>query len=65
MIKNRKAAFGLFVVIFLLFWNLLDFLYAAFITRSGYHFTAGNDMGSPVILAVIIGSLLFLRKKAQ
>ena len=65
MIKNKKAAFGLFVVVFLLVWNVLDFLYTTFITRSGYSFTGGVDFGGPLVIAIIMGFLLFLRTKDE
>ncbi len=38
MIKNKKAAFGLFVVLFMVCWNLLDFIWTAVISKGAYHF---------------------------
>jgi len=64
MIKNKYAAFILFIIAFLAFWNLLDYLYSAFITRSSYQFAAGSDLVLPVVAAVVVGYILFLRKKS-
>jgi len=65
MIKNKYAAYILFIIAFLAFWNLLDYLYSTFITGGSYHFTAGSDMGLPVVVAVAVGYILFLRKKSD
>ena len=63
MIKNKVAAFILFIILFLVFWNLVDYLYSIFITGSAYRFTALSDMGLPVVVAAVSGYILFLRKK--
>lgn len=62
MIKNKVVAFILFLVLFLVFWNMLDLLYCAVITRSSYHFAGLGDLGLPVIIAAVVGWLLILRK---
>ena len=61
MIKNKVVAFILFMVLFLVCWNMLDLLYCAVITHSSYHFAGLGDLGLPVVAAVI-GWLLILRK---
>lgn len=61
--KNKYAVYGLFVILFMAFWNLLDFLYSALITHSGYQFGAGSDLLIPLVVALGSGYLLFLRKK--
>ena len=65
MIKNKYVAYILFIVVFLIFWNLLDFLYVTFISRNAYQFAAGTDLGIPVAAAVVVGYLLFIRKKSE
>jgi hypothetical protein len=45
------------------FFNLFDFIYSEFITKSGYRFTVTADIGFPALVAAIIGYLLFVRKK--
>lgn len=62
MMKNKKAAFALFVALFFVFWNILDYLYATFITRSGYQFSAIGDMSIPLVAAIMIGYFICLRK---
>ena len=42
-----------------------DYLYSTFITGSSYQFAMGSDMGLPVVAAVIVGYILFLRKKSD
>ena len=63
MIKNKYVAFGLFVVLFFALWHLLDFLYNTFITKIGYQFSPIIDLAVPLVVAVTVGYLLFLRKK--
>ena len=65
MIKNKYAAFVLFVVVFLAFWNLADYLYTTFITSGTYHFAAGTDGALPVGIAIVSGYLLFVRKNSD
>ena len=65
MIKNKYAAFILFLIAFLAFWNLLHYLYSTFIARSSYQFAVGSDLGLPVIVAAVSGYILFLRNKSE
>lgn len=60
---NKNAAFALFVVIIMALWNVLDCLYATFITHSGYQFDVGTDLIIPLAVALVSGYLFFLRKK--
>ena len=62
MIRNKYAAFGLFAALVLVFWNLFDWLYASFITGSGYSFGAAGDLIMPLTVGIVTGYLLFLRK---
>lgn len=63
MVKNKTLAFVLFVALFLIIWNLLDFLYSVIFTGNGYGFAAGGDLFIPLVVGVASGYLLFLRKK--
>ena len=63
MIKNKYVTFGLFVALFFAIWQLLDFLYNTFITKIGYQFSPIIDLTVPLVVAITIGYLLFLRKK--
>ena len=65
MIKNKYVAFVLFVVVFLAFWNLADYLYTTFITSGTYHFAAGTDGALPVGIAIVSGYLLFVRQNSD
>lgn len=65
MIKNKYAAFVLFIIAFLAIWNLLDYLYTAFITGGAYHFAVGSDGAIPVVVAIVVGYLLFVRKNSD
>lgn len=65
MIKNKNVAFGLFVVLFMILWNVCDLLWSMFITHGLYTFAAGIDLGLPIVVALVSGYLLFLRKQSK
>ena len=65
MIKNKYAASILFIIAFLALWNLVDYLYSTFVTGSSYQFAAVSDMGLPVVVALVVGYILYLRKKSD
>ena len=65
MIKNKYAAFVLFVAAFLALWNLADYLYTTFITNGTYHFAAVTDGAIPAVVAIVLGYLLFVRKNSD
>ena len=51
---NKKIAFGLFVILFLVFWNVLDFLFATFVTRNGYQFNGMTDLAVPLAAGKVL-----------
>ena len=59
--KNKYVAYGLFVILFIVIWSLLEFLYAKFITHSGYQ--VGANLLIPLVVAAVTGYTLFLRNK--
>ena len=63
MIKNKVVGYILFIVIVIGFFNLFDFIYSEFISKSGYKFTTAVDIAFPTLVAAIVGYLLFLRNK--
>ena len=63
MVKDKKTAFVIFVLIFMALWNLLDFLYSTLITKSGYQFKSTTDLMIPLGLALVLGYLQFLRNE--
>ena len=63
--KKKYVLFVLFIVLFVAFWNLFDFLYATFITRSGYKFGVSDDLVWPLFLSCFSGFFMFLRKKTM
>jgi F0F1-type ATP synthase membrane subunit a len=63
MVKDKKTAFVIFVVIFMALWNLLDFLYSTLISKSGYQFKSTTDLMIPLGLALVLGYLQFLRNE--
>ena len=65
MVKNKYVVLVLFVIAFLAFWNLADYLYTTFITSGAYHFAAGTDGALPVVVATVTGYLLFVREKTD
>ena len=58
MIKNKYAKFTVFMICYLLFWNLLSRL----ISGSSYQFKMNSDLFMPLVSGIVIGCVLFLRK---
>jgi hypothetical protein len=67
--KNEKLKIVvLFVLVFMIVWNLGDYLYCTFITGSGYLFTFGDSVIKPFITALLLCALYYffpLRKKRR
>ena len=64
MNNNKKLlAIVEYVIGFVLVWNVLDFLYSTFITRTAYHFSLSQDMLIPLGMMVIILSVQMFGKK--
>ena len=63
-VKNKYAAYVLFIIAFFAFWNLVDYLYTTLIARGTYLFAAGTDGAIPAAAAIVSGYLLFLRKNS-
>ena len=61
--SGKVLKFILYIAVFILFWNLLDLLWASFISRSGFSFAAGLDLGIPLVAAAVTGYLLILRRE--
>ncbi|MCR5206242.1 MAG: hypothetical protein K6E47_14530 [Lachnospiraceae bacterium] len=62
-IKNKIFGYILFIVAVIGFFNLFDLVFSEFITKSGYQFSAAEDIALPALVAAIVGYLLFLRNK--
>ena len=65
MIKNKYAAFALLSAICLLICNGLDYLYATFVTESGYRFTPADDLLIPLAVSIVIGYFIIFKKKPK
>lgn len=58
---NKTTAFIVFMAAFTILWNVLDFLYAALLSGDRYQFAAESDLAAPIVIAAVIGYVLFLR----
>ena len=66
MIKNRAVAFAIFVVVFMAFWNLLEFLWCTFLTHEPYRFEPLRSLAVPAVSALIVHfGLLFLHRRGR
>ena len=60
MIKDKKTAFAIYVVLFVVFWNLVEMLWR---TSSGAgNNAAGFDIVTPLIVAIVTGYLFFVAR---
>ena len=65
MIKDKKAAFALYVVLFILIWNIAEKLWLIFVDGNGYNITVGFHIATPLIVAVVTGYLFFVAKQVN
>lgn len=65
MIKDRKTAFAIYVVLFIVFWNIAEILWDLFTGGAGHTFSAVTDIMTPLGLAIVTGYLLFLINHAD
>ena len=61
--KKKLLAIVEYIIGFVLVWNVLDYLYSTFITRTAYHFSISQDMLMPLGMMVIILSVQMFGKK--
>ena len=60
MIRDRKTAFAIYVVVFVLFWNLAEMLWRT--TFGAGNNAAGIDIVTPLIVAIVTGYLFFVAR---
>lgn len=60
MLRNKYLKVIIYVIVVILFWNLLDYVYHTFITKVPYQFEA-FDLLTPGGLGIISAYLFFLR----
>lgn len=60
MIKDKKAAFAIYVVLFVVFWNIAEMLWRT-VFGTGNN-TAGFDIVTPLIAAIVTGYLFFIAR---
>ena len=51
-----------FIVGFIVVWNICDFLFCTFITQSDYQFSISMDMITPLVLTLIIQTVGMKKK---
>ena len=59
---DKKAAFAIYIVIFMAVWQLLEFLYGRFITGSGFQFSVMSNIVFPLVLAAVTGYFAVMKK---
>ena len=63
VIKDKKTAFVIYVVLFVVFWNIAEHLWkTAVATGSGI---SGFDIITPLIVAIVTGYLFFIAKSVN
>ena len=67
MIKNKFLQFVLYVVVFVLVWNVLDYLWELILPQDASWFTVSDNVVKPLLLGVILSWVIpaYIRKKAQ
>lgn len=57
----KKILYGVvFVLLFIGVWNLFEFLYSSFITRSGFEFHTGSNIFLPMAIGIAVYVVVFV-----
>ena len=59
---DKKAAFAIYIVIFMAVWQLLEFLYGRFITGSGFQFSVMSNIVFPLVVGAATGYFSVMKK---
>lgn len=62
MNKNKYFTYALFIILFLIFWNLFDYLFKTFFAELTYQFNM-NNLIIPFVVSIVIGYLIFIKEK--
>ena len=62
-IKNKYVQFFVFVFVFIVGWNVLDYFCLYVVTGTAYHVDTLNNFVFPVVVSLSSGTLLFLLRK--
>ncbi|MCR5452436.1 MAG: hypothetical protein K6F00_07420 [Lachnospiraceae bacterium] len=65
MLKNKFVIIAINVVVFIALFNLLDFLWATFVSKTDFVFSPGKGIVQPLIMALVISTfgIITLNKK--
>lgn len=63
MIKDKRIAFAVYVVLFVVFWNIVEILWRI-IAGTGND-AGGFDMITPLIVAIVTGYLFFIARSVD
>ncbi len=63
MIKDKKTAFAIYVVLFVVLWNIAEILWRT-ITGSGSD-AAGVNIAIPLVAAIVTGYLFFIARNVS
>lgn len=62
MNKNKYFTYALFIILFLIFWNLFDYLFKTFFAELTYQFNM-NNLIIPFVVSIVIGYLILIKEK--
>ncbi len=65
MIKDKRVAFALYVVLFIVFWNIIDILWSRFAEGAGYDPATGFEIVTPLIVALVTGYLFTVAEQVN
>ena len=61
MIKDKRVAYAIYIMVFMVVWNVLHILF----DKSGYDADLMTDVATPIVLAIVTGYLFFLAEKVN
>ncbi len=61
MIKDKRVAFVIYIVLFIVFWNILE----RFVSGAGGDIVDSIDIATPLVVAIVTGYLFFIADRVN
>ena len=65
MNKNEMLVVAIYLIVFLIVWNLCDLVYDLLIRRSGFTFELFNNIGQPLLIAIFVRLVMTIIPKQK
>ena len=65
MNKNQVLVIAIYLIVFLIVWNLCDLVYDLLIRRTGFTFEMFGNIGQPLLIAIFVRLVMTIIPKQK